>query len=201
MGKAFTEKNKDRIRASLLEKGREYFMRYGLKKTSVDELARAAGIAKGSFYRFFETKEALFLAVHEASEETLRADMMRRIEAAKGPSEKLRAFLKNSFAMLEHDPLMAAVFAPGEFEGLSVFMASPQFDEHYRQNIVFMQELLRRWQAEGIIRDLDTTVAGNLLTSVFFTFLQKETLGEEMYAKVTDMLIECLVSYLSTEGR
>jgi AcrR family transcriptional regulator len=197
MAKAFTQSKKDQVRLNLLQKGREYFIKYGLKKTSVDDLVRAAGIAKGSFYRFFESKEALFLAIHEASEEKLRTDLMRKIEEIEKPADKLRVFLKSSFAILEEDPLMRAVFGMGELESISGFMSSRQYEEHYHQSITFMEELIRRWQEEGIIRQIDAEVAGNMIASAFFISLQKETLGAEMYARVTDMLVECLVNYLS----
>ena len=36
-----------------------------MKKTSVDQLTKAVGIAKGSFYKFYESKEMLFFAVLE----------------------------------------------------------------------------------------------------------------------------------------
>jgi hypothetical protein len=76
-------------------------------------------------------------------------------------------------------------------------MSSRQYEEHYRQGITFMKELIGQWQEEGIIRQLDAEVAGNMIASAFFIFLQKETLGEEMYTRVIDMLIECMVSYMS----
>ncbi len=200
MAKAFTASEKDQVRLDLLQKGREYFIKYGLKKTSVDDLVRAAGIAKGSFYRFFDSKEALFLAVHEASEAKLRTDLMRRLEGIKEPADKLRVFLKSSFAILEEDPLMLAVFGKGELESFSGFIASRQYEEHYHQSITFMEDLIRQWQQEGVIRPLDAQVAGNMIASAFFTFLQKETLGAAMYARVTDMLVECLVNYLCEKG-
>ena len=197
MARAFTQANIEQIRHDLLQKGREYFIRYGLKKTSVEELAKAAGIAKGSFYKFFSSKEALFLAIHEETEMKLRIDLMQKLEGTGEPADKLRLFLKSSFLILEEDPLLRVVFSKVEFENLSGFMTSEQYREHYRQDIVFMGGLIRQWQEEGIIRQLDAEVACNMMVSVFYIFLQKENLGEEMYARVTDMLIECLVNYLS----
>ena len=198
MAKAFTESGKELIRQNLLQKGRDYFTRYGLKKTSVEELAQAVGIAKGSFYKFFDSKEALFLAVHEASEEKLRNDLMSRLEEIKDPADKLRLFLKNSFLIMEEDPLLATVFSKGGLDGISGFLSSGEYEEHYHQSIAFMNELIRQWQSEGVIRQqLDAEVAGNMIASSFFIFLQRETLGAEMYARVTDMLIESLVNYLS----
>ena len=49
MPKAFTEAEKDLIRARLVEAGEQQFSAYGLKKANVDELARAAGMEPLSF--------------------------------------------------------------------------------------------------------------------------------------------------------
>ena len=200
MAKAFTESEKEQVRLNLLKKGKEFFIKFGLKKTSIDNLARATGIAKGTFYTFFESKEALFLAVHEASEGKLRDDLLSKIESIKEPAEKLRTFLKSCFVMMEEDPLMRTVFSNGGIDGFSGFIGSRQYEEHYHEGIEMMKGLIRQWQSEGIVRRVDPEVAGNMITSTFFIFLQKETLGDEMYKKVTDMLIESLVNYLSEES-
>jgi len=197
MPKTFTPSKKDIIKLNLIKKGREFFIKYGLKKTSIDDLVRAVGIAKGSFYKFFESKESLFLAIHEASEAKLRTELLSKVEKIKNPKERLRIFLKSSFAILEQDPLMHAVFCGGEPEGFSGFIYSKEYEYHYRENIAFMKDLIKRWQEERIIRQVDAEVAGNLIASAFFIYLQKETLGKETYAKVIDMLVECLVNYLS----
>lgn len=196
MARAFTQTGKELIRQNLLRKGREYFIKYGLKKTSVDELAQAAGIAKGSFYKFYDSKEALFLAIHEETEEKLQMEMAQKLESAKEPLDKLRAFFKGSFLILEEDPLLQVVFSGGEFENLTGFLASAQYQEHYRQDILFLEELIKKWQDEGIVRQLDAKAASNMIATVYFVVLQKEALGEEMYKKVTDMLAESLANYL-----
>ncbi len=47
-------------RAAIVEAAMAVFMRYGFKKTSMDDLARAAGISRQGLYLHFATKEALF---------------------------------------------------------------------------------------------------------------------------------------------
>lgn len=47
-------------RASILEAATRVFLRYGFKKTSMDDLARAAGLSRQGLYLHFPTKEALF---------------------------------------------------------------------------------------------------------------------------------------------
>src|ERR1700749_2670421 len=47
-------------RAALLGAAAGVFLRYGVKKTSMDDLARAAGLSRQGLYLHFATKEALF---------------------------------------------------------------------------------------------------------------------------------------------
>ncbi|MDE6875884.1 MAG: TetR/AcrR family transcriptional regulator [Lachnospiraceae bacterium] len=63
MPRSFTGREKDNIKKNLLEACKQSWTQYGYKKTGVDELCRQAGISKGAFYLFFESKEALFCEV------------------------------------------------------------------------------------------------------------------------------------------
>ena len=63
MPRAFSEREKEIIRGTLREKGNEYFATYGLRKTTVENLARAAGISKGTCYLFYQSKEELFFDI------------------------------------------------------------------------------------------------------------------------------------------
>jgi len=63
MPKPFSAAQKETIREKLMEVGRACFLRYGLKKTTIEDLVKPAGIAKASFYLFFDTKEALYLEI------------------------------------------------------------------------------------------------------------------------------------------
>ena len=56
---AFTDYETEQLRKALLKETRHCAVTLGMKKTSVDQLTKAVGIAKGSFYKFFESKEML----------------------------------------------------------------------------------------------------------------------------------------------
>lgn len=53
----FDDEARERVRVSLLENGLQMIKRYGMKKASIEELAKLSGIAKGTFYNFFPSKE------------------------------------------------------------------------------------------------------------------------------------------------
>ncbi len=82
MPKSFTEKERTAIYRALHDACKRSWMEHGYKKTSVDELCRSAGISKGAFYLFYDTKEALFYEVIvgeqsricDIAEEIMRSD-------------------------------------------------------------------------------------------------------------------------------
>lgn len=53
----------DKIIESIKRAARELFRKYGYKKTSVNELAKKANIAKATFYKYFESKELILHAI------------------------------------------------------------------------------------------------------------------------------------------
>ena len=77
---AFTDYESQQIREALLKEARRCAVTLGMRKTSVEQLTQAAGISKGSFYKFYESKELLFFTVledvhtevYQVAEETLR---------------------------------------------------------------------------------------------------------------------------------
>jgi AcrR family transcriptional regulator len=69
----FTEAQRAGVRAALMDAGRRHFAERGLAKTPLTLLTDAAGVAKSTFYAFFDSKESLCLA--------LIADMGPEVEA------------------------------------------------------------------------------------------------------------------------
>ena len=60
---AFTDYETEQLRKALLKETRHCAVTLGMKKTSVEQLTKAVGISKGSFYKFYESKELAFFAV------------------------------------------------------------------------------------------------------------------------------------------
>ncbi len=93
MARSFTEREKENIRKSLQEACKQSWTQYGYKKTSVDDLCRRAGISKGAFYLFFESKEVLFCEVLCSVQEQICNTAFKIIEEHKdkyGVAEALK---------------------------------------------------------------------------------------------------------------
>ena len=87
---AFTDYETEQLRKALLKETRHCAVTLGMKKTSVDQLTKAVGIAKGSFYKFYESKEMLFFAVLENIHAELYGVADHALSEANGlpPSER-----------------------------------------------------------------------------------------------------------------
>ena len=59
----FSDAEKEFIRQKLMQEGERLFVSFGIKKVSIYEIVQATGIAKGSFYSFYQSKEHLYMDI------------------------------------------------------------------------------------------------------------------------------------------
>jgi len=79
-------------RSEILEAARRVFARKGFTKAGIGEIAREAGIAKGTVYLYFRSKDAVYWAALGAGMRELHGKAMDQVAAASGTEGKIRAF-------------------------------------------------------------------------------------------------------------
>jgi AcrR family transcriptional regulator len=87
------EETRSRILAAALE----LFRRRGFDQTTMREIATEAGVALGSAYYYFASKEALVMAFYAHANEEMAAQIEARLNEAKGLETRLRAILDVKF--------------------------------------------------------------------------------------------------------
>jgi AcrR family transcriptional regulator len=195
MPKAFTEKEKEWIRERLLEEGDQQFAAYGLRKTNVEELATAAGISKGAFYIFYESKEALFMDVIERAEQHFRQEVLAAIDLP-GPSPRARllAVLKRAFGLLKTMPILQ--FLTGsDYDRLFRRVPAERVQEHLASDRVFIQELITRCQKAGIPIQAGIEEISGLLYALVLTILHEDDFGPAQFSGTTDLLLELVAAF------
>lgn len=91
MAQPFSPQQRDAIREKLKESARKYAVSTGVKKTSLDMLTADAGISKSSFYKFYDSKELLFLEIAADWESQIIAAVNESLESSIGMDDKRRA--------------------------------------------------------------------------------------------------------------
>ena len=195
MPKAFTEHEKELIGKRLLEQGYKLFSAYGLKKTNIEEIAKAAGISKGAFYIFYESKEALCMDVMEQAEKRFRREILAAIELP-GPSPRARLFavLKKAFTLFKTIPILQ-FFTGSDYDLLFRRIPAEKLQEHLASDRVFFEELITRCQQAGIaIRAQPEQITG-LLYPIVLTILHEDDLDWNKFGGSIDLLLELVAAF------
>jgi AcrR family transcriptional regulator len=148
--KAFTDREKQLITRRLLASGRKMFSTQGLTKTTVADLADAAGISKGAFYIFYPSKEALFMDVIEQAEQQFRRELLSALDMpGPSPRSRLLAVFKRAFALVKTIPIFE--FLTGsEIDVLFRRIPEEKLQEHLASDQRFFEELIGRARDAGI---------------------------------------------------
>ena len=101
MPRALTEQEKCVQCRRLLEKGKSIVLTHGIKRISVDEITKAADMAKGTFYQHFETKEQFLFKLVEYIHGQIFAQVEMLIRSEPDIQKNARSFFTNLFRMPE----------------------------------------------------------------------------------------------------
>jgi AcrR family transcriptional regulator len=195
----FSDGERERIRDALLAAGREQFARYGLDKTTVSELADAAGIATGTFYSFFDSKERLYYEVLQERGASAFARMTAAVEDADDPEAATRAFLREAFAVVEDDPLVRKLVYGGERERVVRALSDEELDAAREEKTALLAPYVAEWQDAGLARDGDPETLALAVQSVGFVAAHRgEFADDAQYEAVRDAMVELVAAGLTT---
>ncbi len=77
----------------ILTVAQKFFSRFGLRKTTMDEIARAASMGKATLYHYFRSKEHVFAEVIKRETQILRNKLNEAMDITDDPKEKIRAYI------------------------------------------------------------------------------------------------------------
>lgn len=195
MPKGFTEREKELIRARLLENGQKAFSTYGLRKTNVEDLTRMTGVSKGAFYIFYDSKEALFMDVVEAAERKFREQVLAEIDRpGPSPRERLKHVLQTAFRIWKTFPILQQV-TQVEYALLLQKMPPEKIQEHLQSDQAFIEMLIRRCREAGILIEAGSDQIAGLMNAMFFVSLHEDDFGQGTFPGTIDLLLELISAY------
>jgi AcrR family transcriptional regulator len=85
--------NKEEFRKKIIISAGQIFSRYGFKKTTMDEVAKALKMGKSSIYYYFVSKEDIFEAVVLFEANILRNELTKAIKSVESPIAKMEKYI------------------------------------------------------------------------------------------------------------
>ncbi|GAA0247307.1 TetR/AcrR family transcriptional regulator [Haladaptatus pallidirubidus] len=199
--RGFDENQRERIRNELIEAGRDLFSRYGLQKTTIADLTDAVGIANGTFYQFFDSKEMLYFEVvqqegHKVAEEIIA----NSLGAEDDPERAIRTFLTALVETMENNPLFQRLMVGDGWDKMMRTVdevSKEEMDARRAESFAHVLPYIEQWQEEGKLRDGDPVAIVGAMGSVKFLVPYREQIGEEYYPIIRDMLIDTIAAGLT----
>lgn len=191
MGKGFTESERAIIKDKLRKAAEEALLKTGIRKTSVDELVLKAGISKGAFYLFYETKELLFFEVIVSFHDKLQADFMEILRESNAFDID---YLTNTiFDLLKRDQdFFVSILSNGEIEFLQRKLSNDIMEQHFKDDEIFFDEILS-------VLSIDRSHAkmfASSIRAIFVLMLNKKVIGEDYFDDTIKYLLRGMVLQL-----
>jgi AcrR family transcriptional regulator len=157
----------------ILDTARELLLAWGYRRVTIDELARRAGVGKGTIYLHWRSREEVFHAV-SAREAAAMADAI--VQAVRDdPAEvALHRYLRRLFVEAMNRPVLRALYTR-DADTLDTFLSSAHHHHLEESKLGVNRDYLGVLAAEGMLRpglrlnDLDYT-----LPTIVFGFFAAE---------------------------
>ena len=114
------------VKREILTQAQDLFKQYGLKKTTMDEIAAACGKAKSTLYHYYKSKEEVFNSVIDMELKNLRIIIKEKVDAVKSIKEKIEMYL-----LIYHQEILKKInlYRIVKHEMVSLAYAQEQFSK------------------------------------------------------------------------
>ncbi len=136
-----------RTRRALVDAAAAEFGANGFHATGITDITRRAGVALGSFYTWFDSKEAIFRAVVADMSERVRDAVAPRLAGVEGALAREEAALAAFLEVVAAERLLYRIIDEAEF------VAPDAHRAHYETTVGRIAERLRAGAAAGELRD------------------------------------------------
>ena len=181
----------------ILDAAAALILRWGYNKTTLDDISRQAGVAKGTIYLHWKTREELFAALIKREKLEMAEDLKERIK--RDPEgATLRGILKHSALALMKRPLLKAVFLR-DMEVIGKLAHSEHSSAASAERLAGFKTYLELLREHDLVRiDLSLRAQVYMFSAIFAGFFlvaplvpDEFTLSDEELAELMAETVHC----------
>lgn len=191
MPKIYSESERAYIRQRLMEEAKVCLSRFGMKKTTVDELVKRVNIPKGTFYLFYESKELLFFDVLCVFHDEIQSDLMKQIAAMNKELtiDKVTSMIFGLYKKVE-ESFLFPFMTNGDMELLMRKLPTEVVKNHAEKDDLSIERLLTvlpRVKKENI------KTFSAALRAIFLSMLHKREIGDDVFDDALKIMIHGII--------
>lgn len=197
MSRGFNKHEKQFITNSLIEQGKILFSKFGFQKTSILEITKNVGIASGTFYKFFNSKEELYFVILEMEEKKIK-EQLANVDIFKEnqPKKALKSILKQMIDTIETNPLIRELYFGSTMEDMLRKLPPETLEKHFNNDSASLLPLIEKLKIEGVIIEEKPEIIAGVLCSLFVLTLHQKEIGVEVYQETIELFIDLIVERL-----
>jgi len=150
----------------IIEAAIRVFARRGLEKGRIADIAKEAGIGKGTVYEYFRSKEEIFAAIESSVMQEMMSQLTELVSSNLSPREKLEALLDEGMdAMIDMGDailIMTELWAQAA-RGLWHNSGDTFLEETYDEFRIIVKKMLKAGVEAGQFRDMSYEGVARLL--------------------------------------
>lgn len=174
----------------------------GFKDTNISEITQKAGMAVGTFYKYYPSKDKLFMDIFMDENAKLKKYCLQSIDLTKSPMEVIGQMLALNTKGLNENPILR------EWNNNYVFSKIEQLyrEENGLQAVDFLYdsflELVKEWQAQGKMRnDIDSKMIMMIFAAIINVDTHKEEIGLEYFPQLLVQMTELIMKSLTDSSK
>lgn len=200
MPAAFNEERRNEIRTFLIEAAKEDFAAFGYKKMSLRDLTARVGIALGTFYSFFESKEDLLYHVIIAENAALHSEIEQIFADSDDPETALKNFAEKMLRVLDNNKILEQFLLRNELGLIFGKLTREHLENQRNESLKTIVSAVQGWQDAGLVKDIDPVLIGNAFRSLFFLNFHKKQFGEEDFDRTIHFIFDAFIQSILTTG-
>jgi len=157
---AISEEKQDLIRQAAVR----LFSRKGFYNTRAEEIAREAGIAVGTIYNYFASKEEILLSIFKTEFEDRLLRFQQLLKSDLPIAEKIRRILDEHFSQLKEHTDMAQLMMQEQFNPGKEFRT--RLMDLYREMIGRIEELIQEGMEKNWVRQCHPKIIAHAMIGV-----------------------------------
>jgi TetR/AcrR family fatty acid metabolism transcriptional regulator len=173
--------SKNTVRSeSIIRAAIEVFSKKDFKTASISEIAQKAGVADGTIYQYFRSKEDLFFSIPIEKTNEFRSQLELHLEGISGAFNKLRKFVWYFLYFFKANPDYGRILML-EMRVSKSFVKTETYG-FLKQSVSQVMDIIAEGQNEGVIRqDTDIYILRHLILGTLEHMVTRWLLKEEKY--------------------
>lgn len=194
MPRHFSEIERENIRSELIRVGLELFERYGIDKTNIEDITNKVGIAKGSFYAFFNSKGDLFMEIYSVEREKVQEKAVAIFRDFDGEiDEIIKSYVLYLRQALKERPILNIVYDSNALMMISDKSVRERLLHYNRLINDQMTELIQGWMDRRGPFSVEARIVTSMLRSINFLQFHDYAIGDDVFEETVSTLTEAVV--------